>query len=400
MNTRSFETLTNLDSEHIWLKISDSDLTNAQLATKNYSNQTGKHNCYLNSLVTSVFVPWIEQKLGLTNVNLCATKPETWEFVNGSSITINFSENGNSKRLILIPSEAIDTEEFTIPQEWVDIPNWAGDYYLPVQLELESEEKYLHIWGFVSRETVKKTADFDPTFREYFVSVDNIIYDLDLLYSALELCEEKGELQSLPELSTETAQKLITQLSEVSRYSPRLDVNFSQWAALLNNEKWLTKLYHQRVNYQLASKRTNLRDWLENKLDQAIELGWLLRSDYLPREPIMSTATINNPISRAKLLNLQLEIGEKSVVLLLIILTDSKGRYNISLQVHPFGNNIYLPNNLSVSLCLISGEKLQTVTSRFHNNYIQLRQFSCDNGDEFKIEISLEGVTISEKFCI
>ena len=35
---------------------------------------------------------------------------------------------------MLIPSEAIDDSELEVPQEWVDIPSWAADYYLAVQI--------------------------------------------------------------------------------------------------------------------------------------------------------------------------------------------------------------------------------------------------------------------------
>ncbi|PSO81051.1 MAG: hypothetical protein BRC41_15925 [Cyanobacteria bacterium QH_9_48_43] len=49
--------------------------------------------------------------------------PSFWEVVNGTAIALS------GVRLVLIPSEAADLSELRVPQEWVDIPSWGGDYY-------------------------------------------------------------------------------------------------------------------------------------------------------------------------------------------------------------------------------------------------------------------------------
>ncbi|TAG39467.1 MAG: DUF1822 family protein, partial [Oscillatoriales cyanobacterium] len=67
-----------------------------------------------------------------------------WEVVNGTAFQIG------ETRLILIPSDETELEEFCVPQEWVDIPNWSADYYLPVQVNLDGDdgECWIELCGF------------------------------------------------------------------------------------------------------------------------------------------------------------------------------------------------------------------------------------------------------------
>ena len=69
-----------------------------------------------------------------------ASSENLWEFVTG------FALNLGKSRLVIIPSETIDTDEFSVPQEWVDIPELAADYYLAVQVNFE--DRWLRVWGF------------------------------------------------------------------------------------------------------------------------------------------------------------------------------------------------------------------------------------------------------------
>lgn len=64
-----------------------------------------------------------------------------WEVVNGTAIGIG------ETRIVLIP-EAMDTDEYEVQAEWVDIPSWAADYYLAVQVN--SEDCWLRIWGYTT----------------------------------------------------------------------------------------------------------------------------------------------------------------------------------------------------------------------------------------------------------
>lgn len=386
------QTLSKIYSEEIWIEISEEDLKIAQPITQNYSNQTALNQAYLNRLCLNVFLPWIKNHLALEELpKIEANLSSIWEVVNGVAIIIG------TKRLVLIPSDAIDTEDFTVPQEWVDIPSWAADYYLPVQVDLEN--KYLRIWGFISRQTLKAKADYDPIYRVYYLEQDNVITNLDSLWVACNLCaDEKGEVAPLPILLTTDAEALIKKLSQPSPYSPRLELTFEQWGALLNESHWLKQLSKRRQE-KAHSKAIALRPWLENKFDEAIQAGWLVVSNFGEIVPCMSSPSLNT-IKRAKLLNLQLQMRQQAIVLLVAVAPETDGKYGVLVQAHPSHSDRYLPANLSLTLRSEAGKELQTSVARERDNFIQLLYFRCKPKTQFAIELGLEGVNIIETFIV
>ncbi len=273
----TIQSLSYMYSEHLWLKLSDSDLEKAKPVYQNYSNETGRNFAYLNSLCLNAFLKWMQDNLGLeTSQNVFSDKvlPQLWEFVNGCGINLG------SKRLVLIPSDAIDIADFAVPQEWVDIPTWVADYYLPIRVDVE--EKYLHIWGFVSRHTLKSKADYDPVYRLYNVERDWVIPNLEILELASNLCpDEKGEVTTLPKLAETEAEDLIEKLSKPSLYSPRLKTTFEKWGALLNESHWLEKLYEQRVQ-PISPAIWSLSRWL----DGVREAGWQTFEELFPPQTL------------------------------------------------------------------------------------------------------------------
>lgn len=152
-------------------------------------------------------------------------------------------------RIGFIPSETIDLEEFEVYQEWVDLPNWVADYYVPVQVDLE--QQYLHLWGFISYADLKAKATLDPIFRTYHVNAAHTISNLDLLQADYELSALTSEPMAQAEikpvidrLSASQAAGFIEQLQQQSSHlSPRLDLSFPTWGAILNEPQWLLDLY-------------------------------------------------------------------------------------------------------------------------------------------------------------
>jgi hypothetical protein len=82
-----------LYDDHIFINISDLDRQKAESASANYSNQTGKNYASINSLVSNAFVKYLRENLYTNNEQITINIPEIWEFVNGSSITINIQFN-------------------------------------------------------------------------------------------------------------------------------------------------------------------------------------------------------------------------------------------------------------------------------------------------------------------
>ena len=234
----NIEELKNFYPDHQWIEISEQDKEEAEANTRCYANQTGRNYAFVNYLCHKVFSKWVKEYQEIESNNKVFSSDNNlariWQFINGSVVNIH------DKRLILIPSDATDLEGFEVQQEWVDIPNLAGDYYLPVRVDLE--RNYLHIWGFISRKNLQKRADYDKLDKLYIVSSGDVIDDIETLWIALELYEEKGDFEALPSLTESEAAKLIKTYSQPLPYSPRLKGNFQEWMALLNEKEWLKNL--------------------------------------------------------------------------------------------------------------------------------------------------------------
>ncbi|ESA35287.1 hypothetical protein N836_12990 [Leptolyngbya sp. Heron Island J] len=51
----------------------------------------------------------------------------------GSGVTLG------AKRIVLLLGDMSDVDGFELPQAWVDIPAWAVDYYLAIQIDPENQ---------------------------------------------------------------------------------------------------------------------------------------------------------------------------------------------------------------------------------------------------------------------
>lgn len=92
-----------------------------------------------------------------------------------------------------------------------------------------------------------------------------------------------------------------------------------------------------------------------------------------------------------------MQIGQHPVALIVSVIAEAE-KIGINVQVLPTGEDTVLPPHLKVTLLSSAGEVLQTVTARAQDNYIQLRPFRGKSGVRFTIEVSLNGVKISEVF--
>lgn len=267
-------------SHQLCLEFSRQDQDRVWPTENEYSNNSAKWNAYLNRLCLSKLIHWLAENTEAEVKVFPSEKdlPIFWEFVNGTAINIG------KKRIVLIPSEAGNTEEFCVPQEWVDIPGWAADYYLAVQIN--PDDGWLRLWGYATHRQLKHPENYNRFDHTYCLEGQDLIPDLDVLWIALDLgADEKAVVKSLPILSVREAEKLMQQLSRSSPCSPRLKINFEQWGALLENDTWRQQLYEQRRQQVLTptaisvtpvtatlSQRTmvNLSNWWQD----VFELGW------------------------------------------------------------------------------------------------------------------------------
>ena len=296
----NFEDLSLTFPDRLWLKISSK--LSQPFSEQDFSNELSYDNAVINQICLDAFLTWaktnLDPNLTLSPWPSVEALPRYWEFVNGTAIAL-----GNS-RLVLIPSDASDTMDMSIPQEWVDIPQWCADYYVAVQVN--QAEGWLQFWGYTSHQTLKAQADYSSIYRNYHLHRDFWITDLDLLWVAHALnFQEKQILPSLPELSDATTALLMDQLSQPLPYSPRLEIEFEQWSRILSEPNLQEQLYQRRLNASEAiplsrsSQDLNRGDsistsvinaalWFQDQMDQVAQaLQWqLLPAHQSHREPI------------------------------------------------------------------------------------------------------------------
>jgi Protein of unknown function (DUF1822) len=387
----SLEQIKQIDQETIWLEITDRDLHNAEALSQFYSNQTGLNCARLNKLCLDKFTEW----LSTSEIEYTPSFPDSeihslWDVVNGCAIEIG------KTRLVLIPTNTLDRDEIRVPQEWIDLPNLQGDYYLTIQLDFD--HKLMNIWGFTSHRTLKQQGEYSAIDHTYSLPSERLVVNLDRLWMAQELSlNQIVTTPELPDLSLDRALELIQHLSTPSPYSPRTKIAFFEWGNILNNANLRTQLYQTRLRQAilaLAPTPTfSLSDWLQAEFSNAIVSGW---GKYYQPELVKS----NQLVDRSKLINLQLDIHRRSVVLLVGVVNQFDQEVRILVQVHPGSGEQIVPPQLQLSYLDENGAILRTVLARSNDDYIQLPSFTCSVGTEFSIQIQLNNCLIIERFIV
>lgn len=251
------------------LEIPTATQNQADVYSQSFSNPTSGYQGYINELCLSAVLLWLQEdvtpqaKVWPTTTVLSSF----WELVNGTAIT------SEATRFILIPSETIDLSELRVPQEWVDIPSWVGDYYLAVQVE--PDEGYVRVWGYCTHAQLKSQGSYDASDRTYALDAADIINDISVLAVARQLCPEEStrsaieEILPIPQLQ---AQNLITRLGNPEILIPRLAIPFQLWGGLIEHGGWRKSLYQRRLG---LPEQWSVLQWLQGGVDQVAEaVGW------------------------------------------------------------------------------------------------------------------------------
>jgi hypothetical protein len=233
-----------------------------------FSTPSSRWNAYLNRLCLKV-LPYLRQeyelevKLEYKEVSL----PSYWEFVNGTPFQIG------GKKAVLIPCSAPTyTRELEVHQEWVDITSWVADYYFAVEVNLE--EGWLWIWGYTTHEQLKSKSHYDRDARTYSIAEGELIREIEILNTVLELCFDEETRATVAPLSIpiQQAKNLLQRLGNSEITTPRLEVPFDIWRALLENAGWRKSLYEFRLGRQ---QEWNVLQWLSSGISNiAQQSGW------------------------------------------------------------------------------------------------------------------------------
>lgn len=255
-------------NNQLLLQIPTSVQQQAWKDAQQHSHKIAQYSAYLNRVCLYTFLGWLNDQFSdeaLSNSSIYPSEDglrSILEVVNGAAIEIG------TQRIILIPHENIDSESLQVPQEWIDIPTFVGDYYLAVQVDLEAnpDECTLTVQGFATHRQVKQLSKYEPCDRTYILPTDQLITNLTVMRVTLGI-QMRVEVPELPILCETEAQNLLELLGDLSIYSPRLrvDIPFAQWAALLNNNEWRQQLYQRRIGRFVTksiAKRNRLSEWL------------------------------------------------------------------------------------------------------------------------------------------
>ncbi|MCC5661312.1 DUF1822 family protein [Nostoc sp. XA010] len=251
------------------LEIPTTTQKQADLDSQVFSNANSRYQAYINQLCLGAILLWLQEdwtpqtKVWATTTAL----PSFWELVNGIALSLE------TTRLILIPSEAIDLSELRVPQEWVDIASWVGDYYLAVQVE--PDEGYVRVWGYCNHEKLKTQGSYDASDRTYCLDAADMINDISVLAVARQLCPEeptRSAIEEIPSLSPQQAQNLIARLGNPEILTPRQEIPFQLWGGLMQHGGWRQNLYQRRLG---LPEQWSVIQWLQSGVSQVAEaVGW------------------------------------------------------------------------------------------------------------------------------
>ncbi|WP_017295843.1 DUF1822 family protein [Geminocystis herdmanii] len=280
---KKLETLIDLYPEQLWLEFSDREKQINWEKSQQHSYDLARFQAYLNSLSAEVLINWLKEEADLEeNPQLYPTIEKLnsiWEFINGTTITI-----GKTK-IVLIPTTNDNLDKFNIPQEWVDIPGWEADYYLPIQLDLT--ENWLRVWGYTTHQQLKTIGKYNSLEKTYSLEKDDLIEDLNVMLVAREFCDsERVAIPEISKISENKAHILIENWGVNNGYSPRFLIPFTEWASLITDDLWREELYQHflnsgEVNIFLSeeilehnlnqNKEGNLKDNLEHNKEDILK---------------------------------------------------------------------------------------------------------------------------------
>lgn len=346
-------------------------------------------NTYLNQVCLETVLPWLQSEGNAQSGLEQNALSNLWQLVNGTPYSLG------SHRVILIPDKTMDTSEFRVPQEWVDIPSWAGDYYLAAQVN--PDDASILIWGYTTHAQLKTLGDYDADDRTYSLDAEQMVQDLTVFAVTREVNPQaatRAEIASLAPVPATQAENLLQRLASPEILQPRLEIPFHLWGALLEQPQWQQRLGQLRLGQ--TSRIATLSQWFQN----TIEEGWQTLESLLGNDPSLAysfrqTAELTSPpIQRVKIL----ELGEQTLWLSVILEQENDDRLSVRVQLRSAQRDAILPTGLTLTMLSRSGDVVQSIEARDQDNVIQLRRFRCSTGTEFSLQIALAPIQLTENF--
>jgi Protein of unknown function (DUF1822) len=396
------------DPKEWWLELSPQTQTTAATQSQPLSTPANRRRAYLNALGLNAVLAWIREEGSDARSLPPMQLPTVWEVVNGTVIQLG------TMRIVLIPTENIDNTELEVPQEWMDNPNWAGDYFLAVQVKPESG--WVRIWGYATHQDLKSIGHYDATDRTYTLDAEHLTQDLNAFWLTTQFCateQTQTAIAPLPELSDIHAEQLIQRLGNPAIVFPRLTIPFSLWAALLSRQEWLQVLYERRCGLESRPEIVNivkLSTWLQGQFQTAwqavdtillptqLATAWRSTTRNLDDRAEQDAAYL---INRVKVL----DMGERSpsgnptrTALLIGMNPINDTQMNLGLYICPLGESVTALQDIQVRLLDGDGTEVGQASAAMTET-IQF-QFSGQVGEFFSVVITIDDRTLTEAFEI
>ncbi len=404
MSTLFLDTITDA-----WtLPLTETDRQQAWQASQSQGNPERRWVTYLNRLTLNAFQQVCPSALNQPCAPWpsLAALPAIWEFTTGMAIALG------EHRLVLIPTETVDASEFSVPQEWVDIPDWAADYYVSVQLTPNESE--LRILGCTSHQWLKTSADYDAFDRTYTCETEDLMAweSFALTYGRYAAAQTRGPVAAIAPLDATQAQNLIQRLGNPQELLPRLEIPFAQWGALLANPVWREQLFavHRGQSaVDVLAPITQLSLWLQSQFDSLWQpLDSVPRLQAIPTRSRRAPATqidgevagngAENGAIAPMVHRVKPVTFNESVRLWLVLgvapLQDGDRRIFLSLE--PAEAEQALPG--SVQLRLLSDAEEEIGQASAATTEVIEMQFRASPGEQFFVEISSEATRLLEHF--
>lgn len=353
----------------------------------------GRWNAYLNALSVQTVLSWLQADYSSdAQIWLADELPNLWGVVNGAAIEVG------DKRFILVPNRQLDTGEFVVPQEWIDIPTWAGDYFLAIQIDPAGE--WLRVWGYTTHTQLKTLGKYNSSDRTYTLDATQLVEDitaLSVIYQLNPNEQTQAAIQPLSALTNSQMQALLQRLNSREIAQIRCALPFSQWGSLLMQPDTRQRLYELwRSPHPLYNTATNLANWLQQQFEESWRsLDWFKAQPQLAYSLRQSTNTTE--ICRARSIHLSAEHEATLVVLIEPQgMPDENRPPEIRVRLYP-GDRPF-PDNLTLALLTEMGEPVQSVQASEQAEFIQLKRFRCRFGTSFRIQIAIDQPIFTELF--
>ena len=408
-----------------------------------YPTEAARHNAYLNQLLVRSFLGYLNTDVlpdfdqnvpGLPTIwPSFSQRPTLWSWVNGSAIDLG------PTRLVLIPTADIHGDELRIPREWVELPEWVGNFYLAAQVSVE--QGWIQILGYATHAQIREQGRYERADETYRLDAEQLTDDLSALWMTYELCQNPRPNVSQPSMATnrmgvttkadQTPEQRVAQLALTSFSLQRLALPFGEWAEVVGTAEGRRSLHTHLMNAaapvatstepdtptpvpasppplassvleQAQAHTYNLRQWLQSRFDS----GWQALNTLLDQNDnrlVLSFRQGPDPtreltVEGVKLIDLGVQLGHQPVALVIGLCEDVDQRVAVRIQVLPTGGMSYLPTDLTLTLTSQSGKVLQTLATRTNDNLMQLKRFTCKEGTRFTIQLALDDLQLTETF--